>query len=148
MKVFGFLLWAVLLGPSLAFARDGFSIASPDHPSAWYNLSGEKVSQELDWDHGKERLVLFIAYSTVPNTPSRDQTLYTTFRLSFPMVRRDYSTDRIYFVDENGRKVDLGRLRRGIFGTEVVLNDQVRLAAHRQDGVINATISSGDPSSP
>jgi hypothetical protein len=123
-------------------SRIRFFLVSPDRPAVWYNLAGDKVSQELSWDRSKQELVSYVAYSRVEDTPIRDQTLYDTFKLSFPMVRLDESNDSLYFVGKNGHRVTIGHLESGILGTRVVLNDDVQFSEHRHDGVVHAAIAS------
>ena len=61
------------------------------------------------------------------------------------MVRLDAATNRLYFVNGNGRTITVGHLdpeseRR------VVLNKDVGFSAHRQNGVIVGVINSvGNP---
>jgi len=140
MKAWVLILW---LCPAWATAF-GFSITSPDRPAIWYNRAGDKVSQHLDWDREKREVVLYVAYNTVEFMPLADQTYYNTFRLSFPMVRWDESTNRLYFIDRHGRRIDIGHVEPGIMGDRVVLNDDVRLSAQRSNGVIHAAIVSGE----
>jgi hypothetical protein len=145
MKALGLVLvpvMGILLLSSGSATAYGFSLTSPDRPPVWYNLAGDKVSQELDWDRSKQELVSYIAYSRVEFTPERDQTLYDTFHLTFPMVRLDESTDQLYFVGKNGHRVTIGHLESGFLGTRVVLNDDVRFSENRRDGVVRAMIAS------
>ncbi len=144
MKLSFLICMAALLGPMALRGEEGFSLVSPDHPAAWFNESGQKVSQELSWDEGKQELVLRMAYDTVQYTPDRDQTLYDRFVLTFPEVRRDASTGDLFIVDAHGHKIALGRIEKGFFGSRVVLGDHLTLSAHRVHGVIVAKIISDD----
>jgi len=124
-----------------------FCIVSPDHPPAWYNIAGDKLSQKLTWSDSKEQLRLHVAYSQVASPAVwRDQTLIDTFELSFPSIHLNRITNRLYFIGANGREIDVGHLAPGPFGTRVVLDDNVELSAHRHDGVIRAAIESGNGS--
>lgn len=145
MKTFGLVLFVMTLGAGWAVASgSGLSITSPDHPAIWYNASGTKVSQDLMWDAHKQQLVLRLAYDQVEFTPQNDQTYYDTFRLWFPTVQLDSSTNRLYFRTDDGRRVDIGHIEPGIMGIKAVLNDRFQLSAHRQDGRIEAKIIAVD----
>jgi len=124
--------------------QSNFCITSPDRPPVWYNRSGDKLSEELRWSNSKQQLMLRVAYANVDSTVSawRDQTLVDTFVLSFPTVRLDRSTSRLYFIDDHGREINIGHLESGLFGNRVVLDDNVELSAHRRNGVITAAIRS------
>jgi hypothetical protein len=122
-----------------------FSISSPDHPPAWYNRAGDKLSQTLSWNNSKQELCLTVAYSSIAATSFvwRDQTYVDSFNLTFPMVRLDRSTNRLYFM-EKGTRVEIGRLESSFFGSRVILDDDVALSAHRRNGYVEATITVGE----
>ena len=67
MKVLGLLL-IILAGYfsqlSSPAGPPALSIASPDHPPVWYNRTGDKLTQYLEWSNSKDQLVLHVAYSS------------------------------------------------------------------------------------
>jgi hypothetical protein len=119
------------------------SIASPDHPPVWYNRTGDKLTQYLEWSNSKDQLVLHVAYSSIPSSPEvwSDQYYIDKFKLSFPTVRLDRSQNRLYFAN-HGHEITVGHLDSGILGTRVELENNVELSAHRSNGVLHATIRS------
>ncbi len=148
MKVLNLLLVIVVGLISNVPGRAGepsLSIASPDHPAVWYNRSGEKLSQYLEWICSKEQLVLHVAYANVGNTSAvwRNQSYVDAYELSFPTVRLDRSNNRLYVVSKHGHESSIGHVESGAFGHRVVLDRRVELSAHRQNGVIKAAINSG-----
>ena len=130
--------------PCLAGQPD-FCITSPDRPAVWYNRTGDKLSQYLEWNQAKDQLVAHVAYANVGNTPAvwRDQSYIDTFKLAFPTVHLDSSRNRLYVADR-GHRNNIGHLEPGVFGIRVVLNSNLELFAHRRDGVVNASILSTD----
>lgn len=92
--------------------------------------------------------MLHVAYKRGESTsfPS-DQTLIDAFELSFPTVHMDWSKNRLYAVDDRNQEVSIGHLESGVLGTRVILNDNVKLSAHRQNGVVEAAIKSDNPPS-
>ena len=126
----------------------GVSITSPDRPPVWFNRSGEKLSQYLEWSCPKEQLVLHVALANVGNTPAvwRNQSYIDSFALTFPMVRLNRSQNRLY-VAHHGHESDIGHLEPGVFGDRVVLDNRLELSAHRENGVIKAAISPSGNSS-
>ena len=146
MKIFKVLLVVVLgaLGRTPSFAdqlQSGFSITSPDRPPVWYNASGDKLSQYLNWSDEKGELVLHIAYNHGNSDAFwRDQTWVDSFELSFPMVHLDRLQNRLYFIGDGGRKLTIGHLAPGLNGSHVMLEKGVELSAHRRNGSVNATI--------
>jgi hypothetical protein len=145
MKVSGHLLGflAIYLWQLPASAdQAAFSITSPDRPAVWYNRTGDKIGQYLDWSNAKNQLVLHLAYNLGNSTSyERDQTWIDNFELSFPNVHLNRSNNRLYFVGEHGREITIGHLEPGIAGTRVVL-DNAELSAHRRNGVVEAAIKS------
>jgi hypothetical protein len=146
MKAFVFLVAAMIgllwISAGLAWGT-GFVLTSPDRPPIWFNRSGDKVEQDLSWDHARQELVLYVSYDQVQFIPEQDQTYYDTVRLAFPTVRLDESTNQLYFVGERGRKITIGHLESGVFGEHAVLNNDVQLSAHRRDGAVHAQIVHG-----
>ena len=68
-----------------------------------------------------------------------DPANYRVIELPFPGIKLD--KDRNFFaVDSRNRKVLIGHLSDGIFGTKVVLNDNVRLSAHRIDKMLSGKL--------
>jgi len=131
------LLWLL----SVSTAASGFSLTSPDRPAVWFNRAGDKLNEQLSWDSSKQELIYYVAYNRTENMPTRDQTLYDTFQLSFPMVRLDASSNLLYFIGKGGHRITIGHLESGFFGTQVVLNDDVQLFEDRTDGIVRATIA-------
>jgi hypothetical protein len=130
------LLAAGVLGTSTI--ASAFSVVSPDQPPVWYNRAGQKVSQYLVWDKPKGELTLNVAYNQLQNEQTYDETYYDTFKLRFPTVHFNPSTDHLFVNDENGRPVNIGHLD----GTRVVLDNGFVLSAHRRNGVVLAMITS------
>jgi hypothetical protein len=123
--------------------QTAFSITSPDRPPVWYNTTGDKLTQYLDWSHSKGHLVLHVAYNRGESTSyERDQTLVDSFELSFPTVQMDWSKNRLYIVSGRGSEVTIGHLDSGVLGTRVVLDNHFELSAHRRNGVVQAAIKS------
>ncbi|HEY0257828.1 MAG TPA: hypothetical protein VGC39_10325 [Candidatus Methylacidiphilales bacterium] len=139
MKILGLIIFTAALG-LLPVSAD-WAITSPDHPAIWYNPSGMKVSQDLNWDRTRQMLVLNLAYDRVEFTPQNDQTYYDTFRLFFPTIHLNGSNNRLYFQADDGRHIEIGRIESGIFGNRAVLDDNYQLSAHRRDGRIEAKIT-------
>jgi len=135
---------AFFLLSSRSAGAPGFLLTSPDHPAIWYNRAGDKVSQQLVWDDSKQELVSYVAYSEVEFLPTRDQTYYDSFCLTFPTARLDASTNQVYFNDKHGRRITIGHLESGIMGNSVVLSKGVQFSEHRNDGVVHAAIASCD----
>jgi hypothetical protein len=135
---------AFLMQPPCQADGPGFAITSPDHPPVWYNRSGDKLSQYLEWSRSKEQLVLHVAYANVGNTSAvwRNQSYADTFELSFPAVHLDSANNRLYVAARHGHTSTIGHLEPGVFGDRVVLEHHLELSAHRQNGVIKAAINS------
>jgi hypothetical protein len=147
MKFVGF---AVVVGAVSAMTAgrlmgQGVSLTSPDHPAIWYNPVGDRVEQYLTWDRAKGVLMLNVAYDEEESRPVRDQFYYDSFHLSFPMVRLDEATNRLYVPGGHGGRVFIGHLEPGMMGNRVVLNDDLEFAAHRDGREIHATIVSHGP---
>jgi hypothetical protein len=119
----------------------GFCLTSPDRPAIWYNRAGDKLNQSLAWSSSKGELILYVTYNRVQFLQSRDDLLVDNFQLSFPSVRLDRSQNRLYFVDKANHRMTIGRLDSGL-GNGVVLAPGVKLSAHRQNGVLVASIIS------
>ena len=129
-------------------SEPNLSITSSDHPQEWYNRTGDKLSQYLEWSRSKDHLVLHVAYANVSDTSSvwREQSYVDSFDLSFPTVRLDRSANRLYVVASHGHESTIGHLESGAFGNRVVLEHHLELSAHRHNGVIRASINSvGSP---
>jgi hypothetical protein len=109
-------------------------ITSPRHPRTFDITGNDKLSQELRWDAETQTLSAFVAYSLVSGGGDEDidPANYRVLQLPFPGVKLD--KDRNLFVlDSQNRKLFIGHLDSGIFGSKIVLNDNVRLSAHRHD---------------
>jgi hypothetical protein len=122
------------------------TIASPDHPHIWWNLSGDKVSQYLEWNREEDQLVLHLAYADISQIAERNQSDIDTFDLSFPTVRLDSTGNSLYVLLDGNHKTTIGHLKAGIFGERVVLNNDFQLSAHRHDGIVRAAIISSNRS--
>jgi hypothetical protein len=123
--------------------QPNFCITSPDRPPVWYNRTGDKLSQYLDWSHSKGQLVLHVAYNKGDSTSyQRDQTLIDSFELSFPTVHMDWSKNRLYVVADHGREITIGHVDTGGLESRVILEDNLELSAHRRNGVVQAAIKS------
>jgi hypothetical protein len=61
-----------------------------------------------------------------------DPANYRVLELPFPDIKLDRENN-LYVLDSRDRKVMIGRLEDGIFGRKVVLNENVRLSAHRHN---------------
>jgi hypothetical protein len=127
--------------PCLA-GQPNFSITSPDRPPVWYNRTGDKLSQYLEWSRTKGQLVLHVAYANVSDTAAvwSDQSYIDTFELSFPTVHLDSLKNRLYVVADQGREINIGHLESSVFGTRVALNPDLEFSAHRRNGVVQAAI--------
>lgn len=145
MKVREILLFVVagfLLQTPCPAEQSYLCITSPDHPSVWYNRAGEKASEELRWRNSKDVLNLDVAYYNIANTSVtwNDQLYMDRFELTFPTVHLDRATNQLYFTDDHQQKIIIGHVDSGMLGTRVILNKNVEVSAHRQNGVINAAI--------
>jgi hypothetical protein len=149
MKLSKFLVVMAVAGLSQLPCSAGPSnvcITSPDHPAVWYNRMGDKLTQYLEWNQAEDQLVLHVAYANVGNTSAvwRDQYDIDTFKLAFPNVHLDSTNNRLYVVTRHGHEDSIGHLEPGVLGTRVVLNPDLELSAHRQHGVVNASIMSAE----
>jgi len=61
-----------------------------------------------------------------------DPANYRVLQLPFPGIKLDKDSN-LFVADGQHRKLVIGRLDSGIFGSKVVLNGNVRLSAHRRD---------------
>ena len=141
---FEFMAWMVLaLFAFIVQARAApIHLESPDHPPAWYDRTSEKVSQDLTWDASRQLLVLSVAYSYEPTVRQRDPLSYDTFRLSFPAVHLDQSAGGLFFTGEHGERIEIGRLRPGLFHSHVVLNPGIEAVVRRDPSVLSAALQS------
>jgi hypothetical protein len=114
-----------------------FSVVSPDQPPVWFNRAGQKVSQYLTWDKSKGELILNVAYNELQNEQTYDETYYDTFKLHFPTVHFNPSTDHLFVNDEGGKPINIGHLD----GSRVELDNGFVLSAHRRNGVVVAMIT-------
>ena len=146
MKALGiaFFIAVCLLHSPCRAGQGGFCVVSPDRPVVWYNRSGDEIGKELAWNNSKQKLEVYVAYSNTAYTSNHDQTLYDRFRLSFPTVRLEGATGRLYVRDEKGRENEIGHLRSGFLGSRVVLDKNVRVSVHRKNGVVTAALVSGE----
>jgi len=142
-----YLLWGILLefGSSLAQALPPMAvvIASPNHPRTWYVNELDKFTQILRWDDEDQTLYLDVTYSLNGEWPlmdSNDPDQYGTFTVSFPDVHQNEAHHELYYVDGSGHKFSLGWIKPGVFGKKVVLRDNVKLSAHRRNGVLKAML--------
>jgi hypothetical protein len=142
MKILCLLLFLVVFLPLSAWAEN-FWIASPDHPSIWYNRSGDKISQELIWNASRNELLAEVAYNELEYLSLRDQLHYDTFKLSFPTIHLNEATGRLYFVDRRKHRHDIGSVKNSSPGAKVTLDPEVHFSVYRRDGVVNAVIISG-----
>ena len=109
-------------------------ITSPRHPRTFDITGNDKLSQELRWDAETQTLSAFVAYSLVSGGGDEeiDPANYRVLQLPFPGVKLDKDSN-LFVLDSQNRKLFIGHLESGIFGGKVVLNDNVRLSAHRHD---------------
>ena len=114
---------------SYAFAK------SPDHPSTWV-VGASNIHQDLRWDETQQMLVADVTYSTRDWADSTHPTHENEYTLAFPTVRFDKSSHT--FV-ANGTQV--GTLKHGLFGPDVVLDPNAELDIHRHHGLIFAAIN-------
>lgn len=116
-------------------------IMSPRHPATFYFSSTDKLSQELRWDKDTRTLFAYVTYSLVSGggEDEQDPSNYKTFELPFPTVILDQKNNLVALGDQY-KSVHLGHLESGIFGPKVVLNNNVRLSAHRKNGSLSAKL--------
>jgi hypothetical protein len=109
-------------------------ITSPRHPRTFDVTGNDKLSQGLRWDAETQTLSAFVTYSLVSGGGDEeiDPANYRVLQLPFPDVKLDKDSN-LFVLDSQNRKLLIGHLDSGIFGTKVVLNDNVRLSAHRHD---------------
>jgi hypothetical protein len=109
-------------------------ITSPRHPKTFDITGNDKLSQELRWDAETQTLSAFVTYSLVSGggDADLDPANYRVLQLPFPGIKLDKDSN-LFVLDSQKRKLLLGHLYSGIFGTQVVLTDNVRLSAHRRD---------------
>ncbi len=109
-------------------------ITSPRHPRTFDVTGNDKLSQELRWDAKTQTLSAFVTYSLVSGGGDEeiDPANYRVLELPFPNIKLDRDSN-LFVLDSRDRKVMIGRLEDGIFGHKVVLNENVRLSAHRHD---------------
>jgi hypothetical protein len=88
----------------------------------------------LRWDAETQTLSAFVAYSLVSGggDAELDPANYRVFQLPFPGIKLD-KDGHLFVLDSQNRKLSIGHLDSGIFGSNVVLNGNVRLSAHRRD---------------
>jgi hypothetical protein len=60
-----------------------FLLTSPDRPAIWYNWTGDKLEQSLEWNGKRQELLARVAYSELESRPLRDQYFYDTFGCLF-----------------------------------------------------------------
>ncbi len=109
-------------------------ITSPRHPRTFDVSGNDKLSQELRWNSETQTLSAFVTYSLVSGGGDEeiDPANYRVLELPFPNIKLDRDNN-LFVLDSRDRKVMIGRLEDGIFGRKVVLNENVRLSAHRHD---------------
>ncbi len=142
------LRWLYVVGMVFMFQMPGLadpsgvSIVSPDRPRVWYNPSGDKLTQYLEWSPAQGQLILHVAYANVGDTTAAwsDQYYLDSFQLAFPSVHLDSSRNRLYVVTGHGHQSEIGHLEPGVMGDRVVLDDHYQLSAHRRNGVVEAAI--------
>jgi hypothetical protein len=88
----------------------------------------------LRWDAETQTLSAFVTYSLVSGGGDEeiDPANHRVLQLPFPGVKLDKDSN-LFVLDSQNRRLLIGHLDSGIFGTKVVLNDNVRLSAHRRD---------------
>lgn len=109
-------------------------ITSPRHPRTFDVTGNDKLSEKLRWDAKTQTLSAFVTYSLVSGGGDEeiDPANYRVLELPFPNIKLDRDNN-LFVLDSRDRKVMIGRLEDGIFGRKVVLNENVRLSAHRHD---------------
>ena len=109
-------------------------VPSPRHPRTFDIGANDKLSHELRWDEETQTLSAFVAYSLVSGggDDDMDPANYRVLQLPFPDVKLDKDSN-LFVMDSQNRKLLIGHLESGIFGAKVVLNENVRLSAHRRD---------------
>jgi hypothetical protein len=141
LRIASIVLLVLSMQRSCLGAPPSFCITSPDRPPVWFNLSGDKLSQYLEWSHTKHQLVLHVAYANVANTPAvwSEQSFIDTFHLSFPTVRLD-KNKTLYAKAQHNELITVGHIEPSIFGDRVILSKGLEVSAHRRNGVVNGSI--------
>jgi hypothetical protein len=105
--------------------------------------ANDKLGQDLSWDRETQTLTAHVTYSLISGGgyDNVDPSDCETFDLPFPSVSVDRKNN-LYILSKN-EKIMLGHLKNGIFGPNVVLNDNVQLVAHRYSGKLLAKLVVG-----
>ena len=116
-------------------------IMSPSHPGTLLVDVNDKLSQDLRWNDETQTLSADVAYSLVDGggDDEIDPANYKTFELPFPAVGIDRE-NRLFALTCQKERIFLGHLERGILGTRVMLDPNVRLIAHRHNGHLSAQL--------
>jgi hypothetical protein len=116
-------------------------IMSPSHPTTIEVDVNDKLSQNLRWNIETQTLSAHVTYSLVDGggDSELDPSNYKTFELPFPTVSIDQKNN-LFAISSQNKRVRLGHLESGIFGPKVVLNPNVRLIAHRNNGKLSAKL--------
>jgi len=115
-------------------------LASPDHPRTWWSNQFDKYDQYLEWSDTDRTLTGKVVYAVPSYESSWNPVLYDSFKVTFPSVRFDAPTNRLYYTDSHRREVTVGHLESGVFGKRVELEKGIELDAHRVNGALNAAI--------
>ncbi len=124
-------------------------VASPSQPDTLLVGLNQKLDQNLRWDEKEGTLTACVTYSLIDGGGDTDcdPLDYRTFELPFPAVRLDQDNN-LTVLDSKKRKILLGHLESDPYGSRVVLNDNVRLIAHRKNGRLWGRIVVVDKSIP
>lgn len=104
-------LWC--LGAAGAKEVPFYTIASPDHPRAWYVAADfYKLDQALRWNQRDQVLSLDITYTLQGEWPLHDDPdLYKGFTVHFPAVHLDPASGQLYFASGPGRRTFIGSVQ-------------------------------------
>jgi hypothetical protein len=116
-------------------------ITSPRHPRTFDVEANDKLSQELRWNPTTQSLSAVVTYSYVSGggDDELDPANYRVLELPFPNVHVDEKSN-LFALNDHKERVSLGHLESGIFGDKVVLNNNVRLSAHRHENELAAKL--------
>lgn len=116
------------------------SVTSPDHPDTWA-AGAHQNWKALRWDSSRQKLIADVEYSTADYADAVDPTQTDEHSLTFPDVRLAGNGVDLLVSNHEGKRISIGHLKKGILGTEVILNKGVNLDVHRGDhGKIYASI--------
>jgi hypothetical protein len=108
-------------------------ITSPRHARTFDVSGNNKLSQDLRWNSETQSLTAVVSYSLITGEGDADfdPANYRVIELPFPSVKLDKDSN-LFVWDPRNQKVVIGHLEGGVFGARVVLNENVRLSAHRR----------------